>query len=96
MNVRIKLDPGVLMYLVIHDKLLVKYGDLMKVRPSEKFFDMVHEQVMSHVIDGTEPPKEISSAIMNIADDMMAEREVSLRAGDYISLMNYARAKKLL
>jgi hypothetical protein len=96
MNVRIRLDPGVLMYLVIHDKLLVKYGDLMKVRPTEKFFNMVHELVMSHVIEGAEPPREIHSAIMNVADDMMAGREVSLRSGDYIELMNYARAKKIL
>ena len=96
MKIRLKFDPGVVMYLVIIDKMLMKYKDIMRVRPTEKFFTMVHEQVMSHVIDGKELPAQIQPTIMNIADDMMAGRDVTLRAGDYISLMNYAREMKML
>ena len=94
MNVRLKFDPGVYMYLIVIDQMLMKYRKLLKVRPTERFFDMVHGLVMDHVIDGKEPPTQIQSAIMNIADDMMAGREVTLRAGDYIALMNFARGKK--
>lgn len=96
MRVHFKIDHSVVMYLVIIDKLLAKRAELLKVRPSEKFFDMVREQVVAHVTEGVEPPKEIASAIMNIADDMMAGREVSIKAGDYIALMNFAKTKKLL
>ncbi len=96
MNIRFIFDPSVIMYLIVIDKMLMKYRDMIKVRPTEKFFNMVHEQVMNHVIDGEEPPTQIHSAIMNIADDMMSRRDVTLRAGDYIALMNYAREKKML
>ncbi|MFC1896279.1 hypothetical protein ACFL0Q_06415 [Thermodesulfobacteriota bacterium] len=96
MNVRLKFDPGVYMYLIVIDKMLMKYRELIEVRPTEKFFDMVHKQVMRHVIDGKEPPMQIHSAIMNIADDMMAGREVTLRAGDYIALMNYGLENKII
>ncbi len=84
------------MYLIVIDKMIMRYRDVMKARPTEKFFNMVHEQVMNHVIDGEEPPMQIHSAIMNIADDMMSGRDVTMRAGDYIALMNYAREKKIL
>lgn len=96
MSVRMKFDPGVVMYLVIVDKMMVKYRDLMMVRPTEKFQDMVYKEVMAHVIDQKAPPKAIRSAILNLADDMQAGREVTLRAGDYIDLMNYAKEQNLI
>jgi len=95
-RMHLKFDPSVVMYLVIIDKLLAKRADLLKVRPSEKFFDMLREQVVAHVAEGAEPPKEIASAIMNIADDIISHRDVTLKAGDYIALMSYAKANKLL
>ncbi|MDY6857445.1 MAG: hypothetical protein SWO11_22620 [Thermodesulfobacteriota bacterium] len=79
------------MYLVIIEKMIERYAGVMKVRPSEKFFSMVHEVVMNHVIDKEEPPEQIRTAVLNVADDMMAGRDVTLRAGDYIALMDYAR-----
>ncbi|MCE1273879.1 MAG: hypothetical protein HGB01_00740 [Chlorobiaceae bacterium] len=96
MRLLLKLDPSVVMYLVIIDKLLANRADLLRVKPSEKFFDMVREQVIAHLSESAEPPKEIAGAIMNISDDLMAGREVTLRAGDYIALMSYAKAKKML
>ena len=96
MKVRMKFDPGVVMYLVIIDQMIARYKDVMMVRPTEKFQNIVYKEVMTHVIDGKEPPKQIRTAIMNLADDMMAGRDVTLRAGDYIDLMNYAREEKML
>ncbi len=99
MNIRIgKLlhDPTVVMYLVIPEKMIKKYLDLAKVGPTEKFQQMVREQVLAYIHEGKEPPAEIAAAVMNIGDDMMAGRDPVIRAGDYISLMNYARSKKLV
>ncbi|WP_150132320.1 hypothetical protein [Prosthecochloris sp. GSB1] len=95
-RLHLKFDPSVIMYLVIVDKLLSKNAELLKVEPSEKFFSFVREMVISHVADGKEPPEQIAAPIMNIADDMMAGREVTMRAGDYIALMNYAKSKRKL
>ncbi len=97
-NMRVQLSriPTEVMYLVIIDQMLKRYRDLVIERPNEKFENMVRKEVMTHIIDGTKPPKQIRTAVLNVADDVMAGREVSLRAGDYIALMNYAREHKLL
>jgi hypothetical protein len=96
MKVRLKFDPGVVMYLVIIDQMIAKHRDVLLTRPNEKFQELVHREVMNHVVDGQNPPEQIRTAILNVADDMMAGREVILRSGDYIDLMNYARERKVL
>ena len=95
-RVPIKWDPTVVMYLVIIDTLVKEHAGLVKLRPTEQFFDMVHELVMEHVVEGKTPPAQIAGAVMNIADDVMAGRDAVIRAGDYIALMNYAKAQKKL
>lgn len=90
------LDPTPVMYLILPDKFVKDYADLLKLRPTEKFFDVVHELVMDYVIEGKMPSGEVSTAIMNIADDVMAGRDATMRAGDYITLMNFAKAQKKL
>jgi len=42
------------------------------------------------------PPAEIASVVMNIADDILSEREPVIRAGDYIQLQEYMRQKRIL
>jgi uncharacterized protein (UPF0147 family) len=96
MRINVKRVPSEVMYLIVIDQMLKKYKDLVLERPTDKFDQMVREVVMNHVIDGKEPPKQIRTAVMNVADDMMAGRDVTLRAGDYITLMEYARENKLL
>ncbi len=86
-----KIDPGVVMYLVIIDKMIDRYKGVLKVQPTEKFYDVVQELVKNHVIGDEEPPEQIRTSVLNLADDMMAGRDVALRAGDYIALMDYAR-----
>lgn len=93
-RIPIKFDPTVVMYLVIIDQLVKKEAGLLKTRATEQFFSMVHEHVMAYVLEGKEPPAQIAGAVMNIADDVMAGREVEIRAGDYIALMNFAKAEK--
>ena len=84
------------MYWVIVDKALHDYAELVKTQPTEKSFAMVREQLVAHLSNGEAPPAEISSAIMNIADDVSLGRDVQIRAGDYIALMNFARKTKAL
>ena len=96
MRIDLKYDPTVVMYYVVIDQMIAKYRDMLIARPTEKFYNMVHKEVMTHVIDGKEPQEQIRTAILNIADDMMSGREVTMRAGDYIALMNYAREMKAL
>ncbi len=97
-NVRIpiKFDPTIVMYLVIVEKYIKKYARLLEVQPSEKFFTMVRKEVVSYLAGGKEPPKAIAGAIMNIADDMAAGREVTIRTGDYIALVSHARSNKMI
>ncbi len=89
-------DPGRVMYLIVIDRILDRLRDHIMVKPNEKFFGMIRQHVMDHIMEGKEPPEQISSAILNIADDVMAGREINIRAGDYISLMNFARETKVL
>jgi hypothetical protein len=95
-RIPIKFDPTIIMYLVIVDKALREHAELVKTQPTEKFFAMIREQLVAHLSEGKAPPAEISGAIMNISDDVSSGRDVQIRAGDYIALMNYARKTKAL
>jgi hypothetical protein len=95
-RIPVKLDPGVLMYLVVIDKVPKEKAEVMQVQPTEKFFEMVRQQAIALALEGKEPPEPIAAAIMNIADDLLAGRDVTIRAGDYIALMNFARKEKML
>jgi hypothetical protein len=94
--VKMKFDPGVYMYLIIPDRHFLKYKNLFKVRPKEKFNDMVHELVVRHMTEEKTFKGPVFNALANISDDMLAGREVVLRAGDYIALVEYGRKNKLL
>jgi len=37
------------------------------------------------------PPPEIATAILNMADDFMAGRQVAMRSGDYLAIQNFIR-----
>ena len=96
MRVALRIDRGVQMYLVVIDQMLLNYAEIFKARTTERFESIVQELVMDHVAYGKEPPDEVFTAVVNIADDMMAGRDVTIRSGDYISLMTYARENKML
>ena len=89
----INFDPTIVMYLVIIDQLVARRPELLRFKPEEKFFDVIHGHVMAYAMEGVEPPEEIATAVMNIADDMMSGRETVIRAGDYITLMDFTRKR---
>jgi len=77
-------------YLIILDHVAEHLGDRVEVEPDERFFKVLSEQVEQYLETG-KAPRELESVIMNVADDYLAERDIVLRAGDYIALQNYVR-----
>jgi hypothetical protein len=101
MNLRVNLDTlwkrPIIMYLVIFPGgPKEKEFGTATVQPPEKFHEMVRSEVKSFLVEGKEPPVEIAAAIKNISDDVKSGRDPVIRAGDYITLMGYARSKKLV
>lgn len=84
----------VLFYLILPSKELKRMGPEIEVRPDERFYTVISKHVEAYVKDGKAPPKAIATAVLNAADDYLAGRDISLRAGDYIAVQNFARAQK--
>jgi hypothetical protein len=79
------------MYLIVNEKVRIDERVNAQI---DKFMEGVAlKHVRAYVDDGTMPPAEIAPAILNMADDVMAGRQVSLRAGDYIAIQNFVRSK---
>lgn len=78
------------MYLILN-QLKDDWASLVKIGPDEAFRETLAKHVSAYVKKGVMPPEEISTAILNIADDVMAGRNVTLRAGDYIAIRNFMR-----
>ena len=81
-------------YLVIVDKLAHQFGNVLEARPDESFYDTFAKHVEAYVKEGKAPPKAIEGAVLNAADDYLAGRDVTLRAGDYIAVQNFIRGAK--
>lgn len=64
----------------------------MDVRTGKRFDDVVSRHLNAYLKEGTMPPDGISTPILNLADEYMTGRAMSLRAGDYIALQNYILA----
>jgi len=80
-------------YLIIVDKLRHQFDKLLEARPDENFFTTFSKHVEAYAKEGQAPPKAIETAVMNAADDYMAGRDITLRAGDYISVQNFIRGQ---
>lgn len=78
-------------YLVLNESSARKWAEQIKVQPDERFYEVLGEHVQAYVEKGAEPPEMIASAVMNIADDFMSERDLVIRAGDYIAVQNFIR-----
>ncbi len=65
------------------------------LRGEDKAFNtLVETSVKAYVEHHTEPPAAIRGPILNIAEDVMAGRQVTIRAGDYITLQTYLKGNK--
>jgi hypothetical protein len=81
-------------YLIINGGLWKEASELVQIKPDERFNKAVTEHLQSYVEKGVKPPDEIASAILNLADDFLAGNQITIRAGDYISIQNYLRKVK--
>ncbi len=78
-------------YLILNVHTEHMFKDL-DVRPSKQFNDVVGRYLDAYMSKGTMPPEDIAAPILNLADDLMAGKPMSLRAGDFIALNNHVRA----
>ncbi|PWB55162.1 MAG: hypothetical protein C3F06_03120 [Candidatus Methanoperedenaceae archaeon] len=78
-------------YLVMPDWHGKMIKNVIVSNLGKEFTEVAAKHVNAYIFDKKEPPAEIAGAIINIADDVLNGREPILRAGDYISLQNYAK-----
>ena len=84
-----------IMYLII-DRLSVDWMKYAQIPPDKKFYMIISGIVDEYMNKGVSPPAEIATAIMNVADDIMAGRDVVFKAGDYVTLQSYVRNQEMM
>jgi hypothetical protein len=79
------------MYLVIVDDVFNKNQININITP--EFEAVTFRYAQAYLEKGDMPPADIAPAILNMADDLLAGRQVTVRAGDYIAIQNHLRAR---
>lgn len=79
----------VLYYLIIYDNFFDKNQINVNVTP--EFENLTFGYAKEYIEKGVMPPADIAPAVINMADDYMAGRPVTVRAGDYIAIHNHMR-----
>ena len=59
----------------------------------ESFTKKMAGLVYGYLYENKVPPQEIQQTVLNVSEDVLAGREVQLRAGDYIAVQKYFRGK---
>jgi hypothetical protein len=81
-------------YLIIGPGGIREFEKIINIRPTDRFRDLVEKHVVAYLEDDILPPKEISPAILNIADQYAEHGSAEIRTGDYITLQNYLMQHK--
>lgn len=69
-------------------------AELIQIRPDERFEKVVTGYLRACVEEGVMPPDDIAPAILNLANDFVDGRELTIRTGDYIAIQNHLRRRK--
>jgi len=77
-------------YLIINPNIK-DIASRFKMEPSAKFHEAVAKYLNEYMYENKMPPEEIAPAILNMADDLMAGRQMQIRAGDYIMIQGFTR-----
>lgn len=78
-------------YLVLvnwHQKELAEFLE----KPPDTAFEKFLETQLESYLGGKDVPAAIRGAVMNVADEILANGSMTLRAGDYIALQTHFRA----
>jgi hypothetical protein len=75
-------------YLILPDQV----AKVVEINPSDKFDAVTARYMQAYIQDGTMPPQDVATAIMNMADDHMAGRPITIRSGDYLAIQNHLRS----
>lgn len=67
------------------------FAKLVPIRPDERFDRFVKQQIAAYVERGELPAEDVAPGILNLAGDVMAGREPTIQAGDYIAIQNHLR-----
>lgn len=89
--IRILRQRVMYLYPPPYSRVFDKY---LEIRPDERFNKVVDTHLQALLKKGKLPPAEISTAILNMADDIVAGREPVLRTGDYIALQTFVQGMK--
>ena len=65
-----------------------------RIRPDKAFYKEVAKHLSAYIFDGKKPPAGIEAAIMNLADEYLGGKKMTLRAGDYIAIQNHLRQRR--
>lgn len=88
----ILIDWGQVAYLI--PPILRRHQDIYEIvrnqilKGDEKFNKFVISHVQKYIEEDVMPDASIAGPIINIAEDILAGREPTLRGGDYIALRN--------
>lgn len=80
-------------YLILNFNL----GDLVKLGERElpaTFSKEMARHVNGYIYENKMPPTEIQQTVLNVSEDLIAGRQVQLRAGDYIAAQKFFRGMK--
>jgi L-arabinose isomerase len=61
----------------------------VQIKDDEKLYEVMNEYVRAYIEHDKMPPEPIRAAVLNVADDYIAGRQITLRTGDYISIQNF-------
>jgi len=78
-----------LFYLVVPDNIFDK--NQIEVNVTPEFEQLTFNYAKAYIEKGEMPPADIAPAILNMADDFLAGRQVAIRTGDYIAIHNHMR-----
>ncbi len=79
-------------YLLIKD--LPAFEEIAKNPINEEFNSVVGQYVRAYVEKGVMPPADVAPTVLNLADDFIAGRQMTLKTGDYIALQTHMRNLK--
>lgn len=80
-------------YLVINWRIK-DLVERIKVEPGKEFYQVTAQYLYDYAYNDKMPPDDIAPTIMNLAEDFLAGKPVSFRAGDYIAVQNHIRKIK--